>query len=417
MRLQMPVIGLEAEFKVFVDDNEIIPEEYWRSPSAFIERPLLKRTSKSLQLPSGGALYFDGGVLEVVTPVIEIAPHCTARVVRSLWEQIAFVRDELDAWERRSGHRARLQAFSCHVNISFELSREERSRNRTIQKLAVLLARLLPVPIVVLAANRRSTGIGVRPRRDRIEITLDFTPDPGLMAAATALIVGVTRDIIGWDSYLLRDLEASGVPLLEGLEPGRHATRNGWVAKDFHFPKNPFVADIDAAEWPVRARRVLSLRQIALEIATHFRESIRYVADPFSMRLLFSVLRGQTASLLDLDDRPAEYDDVGRATRWGSVLPELANFDTITRDRRTRTRRYPDRRARAEPVPAQRLTRSAYERVFLKLGARKRIRMNGESLTPVSVRGWYESLFRAPNGEDHIFSIDQLLQHLAWFED
>src|ERR1051326_4700779 len=343
MRLQMPVIGLEAEFKVFVDDNEIIPEEYWRSPSAFIERPLLKRTSKSLQLPSGGALYFDGGVLEVVTPVIEISPHCTARVVRSLWEQIAFVRDELDAWERRSGHRARLQAFSCHVNISFELSREERSRNRTIQKLAVLLVRLLPVPIVVLAANRRSTGIGVRPRRDRIEITLDFTPDPGLMAAATALIVGVTRDIIEWDSYLLRDLEASGIPLLEHLEPGPHATRNGWVAKDFHFPKNPFVADVDAAEWPVRARRVLSLRQIALEIATHFRESIRYVADPFSMRLLFSVLRGQTASLLDLDDRPAEYDDVGRATRWGSVLPELANFDTITRDRRTRTRRYPDR--------------------------------------------------------------------------
>ena len=51
----------------------------------WFDRPLLKRTSKSLQLPTGGALYFDGGVLEVVTPVIEIAPQCTARVVRSLW--------------------------------------------------------------------------------------------------------------------------------------------------------------------------------------------------------------------------------------------------------------------------------------------------------------------------------------------
>jgi len=417
MRLQMPVIGLEAEFRVFIDDEEVIPETYWRSPSAFIERPLLQRTSKSLQLPSGGALYFDGGVLEVVTPVIEIAPQCTARVVRSLWEQIAFVRDELDAWEKRTGHRARLQAFSCHVNISFELSREERNRKRTIQKLAVLLVRLLPVPIIVLAANRKSTGIGVRPRRDRIEITLDFTPDPGLMAAATALIVGVTRDIIEWDSYLLRDLEASGVPLLEGLEPGPHATRNGWVAKDFHFPKNPFVADVDTAEWRVSDGRVMSLRQIALDVATHFRDSIRRFADPFSTRLLFSVLRGETPSLLDLDDRPAEYDDVGRATRWGSVLPDLANFDAITRDRRSHARRYRDRRTPAEPVAKQRLTRSAYERVFLKLGARKRIRMNGQSLTPVKVRGWYESLFRAPNGEDHFFSIDQLLQHIDWFEE
>src|SRR5206468_8133521 len=118
---------------------------------AFIDQPLLKRTSKSLQLPTGGALYFDGGVLEVVTPVIEIAPQCTARVVRSLWEQIAFVRDQLDAWEKRSGNTARLQAYSCHFNISFELGREERSRNRTIQKLALLLSYLLPVPVIVVA--------------------------------------------------------------------------------------------------------------------------------------------------------------------------------------------------------------------------------------------------------------------------
>ena len=95
--LEMPVIGLEAEFKVFIDDVAIVPEEYWRTPAAFIDQPLLKRASKSLQLPTGGAIYFDGGVLEVVTPVIEIAPQCTARVVRSLWEQIAFVRNELDA--------------------------------------------------------------------------------------------------------------------------------------------------------------------------------------------------------------------------------------------------------------------------------------------------------------------------------
>ena len=176
--LEMPVIGLESEFKVFIDETEVTPEEIWRTPSAFIDRPLLRRTSKSSQLPTGGAVYFDGGVIEVVTPVIEIAPQCTARVVRSLWEQIAFVRDQLDLWEERTGQRVRLQAFSCHFNISFELARGERSRNRTIQKLALLLAHLLPVPVLVTGANRGSTGIGVRPRRDRIEITFDFTPDP-----------------------------------------------------------------------------------------------------------------------------------------------------------------------------------------------------------------------------------------------
>jgi hypothetical protein len=280
----------------------------------------------------------------------------------------------------------------------------------------VLLVRLLPVPVIVLAANRRSTGIGVRPRRDRIEITLDFTPDAGLMAAATALIVGITRDIIEWDSYLLCDLEASGVPLLESLEPGRHPTRNGWVAKHFHFARNPFTSDIDAAEWKVRDGRMMSLRAIALEIATHFRDSIRRVADPFSVRLLFSVLRGETPSLLDLDDRPREYEDVGRAARWGSILPELSEFESLRRERRTRTRRYADRRAEAMPVPSQRLTRSAYERVFLALGARKRLRMNRELLTPTRVRGWYEVFFRAPGGEEQIFSVDELLERIEWFE-
>src|SRR5688572_24158364 len=211
--LEMPVIGLEAEFKVFIDDEETTPEAVWRTPAAFIDTPLLKRTSKSSQLPTGGAVYFDGGVIEVVTPVIEIAPQCTARVVRSLWEQIGFVRDHLDKWEERTGKRVRLQAFSCHFNISFELAMEERTKKRTIQKLAFLLAHLVPVPIIIVGANKRSTGIGVRPRRDRLEITLDFTPDPGLMAGLAAMVIGIVRDVIAWDSYVLKDLPEN-IPLL-----------------------------------------------------------------------------------------------------------------------------------------------------------------------------------------------------------
>src|SRR5687768_712941 len=211
----MPVIGLEAEFKVFIDDVEIIPEEYWRVPAAFIERPMLRRSSKASQLPTGGAVYFDGGVLEVVTPVIEIAPQCTARVVRSLWEQIGFIRDQLDRWETRNGKSARLQALSRHYNVSFELDRSARDRARTTQPLALLLIHLLPVPVIVTGANSASTGLGVRPRRDRIEITLDFTPDPGLMAATAALIVGIARGVIAWPSYRVEELAARGIPAIE----------------------------------------------------------------------------------------------------------------------------------------------------------------------------------------------------------
>src|SRR5713101_1760082 len=318
--LEMPVIGLEAEFKVFIDEVETAPEKIWRTPAGFVDRPLLKRTNKSMQLPTGGALYFDGGVLEVVTPVIEIAPQCTARLVRSLWEQIGFVRDQLDAWERRIGRKARLQAFSCHFNISFELSREERGKHRTIQKLALLLAHLLPVPVIVIGANRKSTGIGVRPRRDRIEITLDFTPDPGVMAATAALCVGIVRDVIAWPSYRLEELQRRGFVLIAGVKPGKHVARKGWLMKDFHFPTSPYTAGIDAKVWKTTAGTTLSLREIAHAIAMRFRESIQRYSDPFSYRLLFSILRGETRALVELSDRPKEYDDVGSSIRWGSTL-------------------------------------------------------------------------------------------------
>lgn len=446
--LLLPVIGLEAEFTVYVDDVQIVPEKYWRTPAAFVDRPLLQRTSKSSQLPTGGAVYFDGGVLEVVTPVIEIAPQCTARAVRSLWEQIGFIREQLDRWEKRAGKQARLQAFSCHFNISYELSRGERNRNRTIQKLALLLAHLLPVPVIVAGANRRSTGMGVRPRRDRIEMTLDFTPDPGLMAATTALIVGIVRDAISWPSYRLEELERRGIPTLDGINPGRHATRNGWVVRGFHFPRDPFATRADERVWRLRDGRVASLREIAREIATHFRDAIHEHADAFSERVLFSVLSGETPSLLDLDERPPAYDDVGRDVAWGTTIPELRNFEgamqeseefaqrrrradvekTLAppwrgemRDRRERVtlparierRGARDRRAGTrEKSSTPRLARSAYERVFRQLGSGKRLQIGRELLTPVGVKGWYHAVFRNTQGEERLLSIDQVLEHM-----
>ena len=444
----MPVIGLEAEFKVFVDDEEIIPEEYWRAPAAFIDRPMLHRGSKSSQLPTGGAVYFDGGVLEVVTPVIEIASQCTARVVRSLWEQIGFVRDQLDRWEIRNAKRVRLQAFSCHINISFELAREERNRNRTIQKLALLLAHLLPVPAIVAGANKQSTGVGFRPRRDRIEITLDFTPDPGLMSAAVALIVGIVREVIGWPSYRLEELASRKIATLEGVTPAKHATRNGWLLRGIHFPRNPFTGNVDAIVWSTNDGRSVSLRALALELATHFRDSIRRSSDPFSYRVLFSVLRGEAPSLLDLDSRPPAYDDVGRAVAWGSPIPELRNYVSAMSDEpaegerrrradleeklappwrgegtdrrahvtlppRLQRRAAPERRNSPAVASHPRLGRSQYERVFLRLATGKQLKVGRELLTPIAVKGWYHAVLRNASGEERLMSIDQLLDELA----
>src|SRR6185503_19307538 len=206
-RLGMPVCGMEAEFNVVMDGVEIDPRAFWGDPSAFIEQDLLRRTRSSLQLPTGGAVYFDKGVIEVVTPVIELAPGCTARVVRNLWEAIHFVRDELSKWERRAGRHIRLKAYSTHYNVSFELRRGEQGPHRNIQSLALLLAHILPIPLALVCTNRRSTGLGVRPRGNRLEVTADFTPDPGLMIATATLVVGIVREIMTWPSYDLSMLD------------------------------------------------------------------------------------------------------------------------------------------------------------------------------------------------------------------
>jgi hypothetical protein len=223
--LQMPVIGMESEFNVWLDEKEIDPKPFWKHPSAFIDRPLLPREKSSLQLPTGGAVYFDRGVIEVVTPVIELAPNSTARMVRNLWEQIAFVRDQLTKWEKNHRHTVRLKAYSAHYNISYELPRRVQNRNRNIRKLALLLAYILPVPTMLVAANRRSTGIGVRPRGNRIEVTCDFTPDPGLMIASATLVVGIVRQVMMWPSYDLSQLETLPIPVIAGVVPGSGAIR------------------------------------------------------------------------------------------------------------------------------------------------------------------------------------------------
>src|SRR5688500_19119809 len=93
--LAMPVCGMEAEFNVVMDGKEIDPRVYWGDPTAFIDAPMLTREKSSHQMPTGGAVYFDRGVIEVVTPVIELAPGSTSRVVQRRRGQYHFLRAEI----------------------------------------------------------------------------------------------------------------------------------------------------------------------------------------------------------------------------------------------------------------------------------------------------------------------------------
>jgi hypothetical protein len=505
--LDMPVIGMESEFNVWLDEEEINPEAYWKHPGNFIDRPLLVREKSSLQLPTGGAVYFDRGVIEVVTPVIELAPASTARMVRNLWEQIGFVREQLTRWGKENRHTVRLKAYSSHYNVSYEIPRRRQNRRRNIQKLALLLAYILPVPVMVVGGNRRSTGVGVRPRGNRIEITVDFTPDPGLMIATATLIVGIVREVMSWPSYELSLLRKLPIPIIAGVIPGKHTTRKGWLTKDFHYQQSPYTADIDAPIWTTQYGDKKSLRCIAGEVTWFFRHMIRKYADPFSVRLLFAILSGRAPSLLELVDRPTAYEDVGNLCKWGMVIHELKDYETemallqqkrqawepqsideyvVEREKARRTftteletvsaskepmrvslmptpapsrrrsrslsrrrtdtpgrlipprptqyldrrgtallppsntprerRRNADRRRKnySVPFPDRRLTRSAYEQVFLKLVSGEKLRYGNDVYRPIGMKGWYHAIFRRESdGAERLLSIDQLLQKMS----
>src|SRR5947209_11939544 len=199
------VIGLEAEFHLFVNGLRRRLEKVFGDPSRLVRQRIIPRTGKSFQLPAGGAIYFDTGVIEVATPIVELDPGCCYRATRLLWEQIRYLRVELDHWAKRNGCECCLQGFSTHYNFSFPNARRSKFRNAT--KLAYLLTHILPVPVILLATNRQSSAVGVRPRRTRLEVTADFTPDPALMLATCAFIAGAVETVLRWEDFGLRQLE------------------------------------------------------------------------------------------------------------------------------------------------------------------------------------------------------------------
>src|SRR4029077_8984392 len=136
----------------------------------------------------------------------------------------------------------------------------------------------------------------------------------------------IVREVMRWPAYDLSVLRSLPIPVVEGVVPGKHLTRKGWLTKDFHYPQSPYTSDVNARIWKTQFGETISLRTMAARVAWFFRYSIRKYSDPFSMRLLFAILSGRAPSLLELADRPAAYDDVGRLCRWGSVIHELRNF-------------------------------------------------------------------------------------------
>ena len=246
-RVALAAIGLEAEFSIVVDGHPAKPEDVFGSPTQIVRGPMMHRTGRSYHLPTGGAVYFDTGVIEIATPVIEIERGCAARAGRSLWESIRFLRTELDAWEERERPRRSARRLQ-HALQRLVRAAAARARGASApsSKLAMLLTHILPVPVMLLAANRRSTGIGVRPRANRIEITADFTPDAALMIAAATLIVGIVREVMTWPSFELDALDAHGFPVDPTTSrPSRTARARDGSRAVSSFPRTRSSADVN----------------------------------------------------------------------------------------------------------------------------------------------------------------------------
>ena len=375
------VIGLEAEFNLFVNGRTRRPEKVFGDPSRLVRRRMIPRTGKSFQLPAGGAIYFDTGVIEVATPIVELEPGCCHRATRLLWEQIRYLRVELDHWAKRNNCQCRLQGFSTHYNFSFPNARKSKLRNAT--KLAFLLAHILPVPVLLLAANRQSSAVGVRPRRTRVEVTADFTPDPALMLAACAFVAGAIQTVVRWEDFGLTQLNRNGIPRITPFRLRKHSSRRGWRVTADSLGRNPFTSDTNAPLWKLRDGRIVNLREVAAKTLRPFRRRIRQVSDSSTLEHIAAVFAGNARSLLDFAERPEAYDDVGRAIDWG----------------RRRMRRW---------------SRSKYEKIIHRVIAREPLRIGQKRYRVDRMNGWYQVDCReVGTRRRRTFNLDELVQMSA----
>src|SRR5213595_1192188 len=372
------VIGLEAEFNLLVNGRRRRPEKVFGDPSRLVRRRMIPRTGKSFQLPAGGAIYFDTGVIEVATPIVELERGCCYRATRLLWEQIRYLRRELDHWAKRHKCQCTLQGFSTHYNFSFPIARKSKLRNAT--KVGYLLAHILPVPVILLATNRQSSAVGVRPRGNRIEVTVDFTPDPALMLATCAFIAGAMETVLRWEDFGLKQLRRHGLPRIARFHLRKHSSRRGWRVTADSLGRNPFVSNINEPLWKLRDGRALSLRAIAAETLRPFRQRIRQISDSGTLEHIAAVFAGDARSLLDFEKRPDAYDDVGHGIDWG----------------RRRMRRWP---------------RSKYEKVIHRVIAREPMRVGQKRFRVDRMNGWYQVDCReVGTRRRRTFNLDELVR-------
>ena len=102
--------------------------------------------------------------------------------------------------------------------------------------------------------------------------------------------------------------------------------------------------------------------------------------------------------------RPTQYLD----RRGTSLMPPSKPPGERRRNRERRRNQY------AVPFPDRRLSRSAYEQVFLKLVSGGRLSLGGELYRPVGMKGWYHAIFRRESdGAERLLTIDQLLQKMG----
>jgi hypothetical protein len=193
---------------------------------------------------------------------------------------------------------------------------------------------------------------------------------------------------MSWPTYELEELAqfARELPMIRDVRPVPHSSRKGWSMKYTCYPENPFVQDIDEPMWKTTGGETLSLREMAGRITKFFWPSIQRFSDPFTLRLIGSVMKGRAPSLLELEDRPPEYDSVGRLCQWDDLFPERV------------------------------LPRSRYERVLGHAIKGERLKLDREVYTPVGMQGWGHVVFRRENDKSrHVMSLDYLLDHLeAW---
>ena len=91
--VSLGAMGLESEFTVLLDGQPAKPEDVFKSPVNIVRQKMLHRTGRSYHLPTGGAVYFDTGVIEIATGMFEIEKGCGAKAGRALWENIRFLRE------------------------------------------------------------------------------------------------------------------------------------------------------------------------------------------------------------------------------------------------------------------------------------------------------------------------------------